>query len=305
MGAPPINPADAMRTLNAIRDLVEEVPMETGPWPELLFKHRGVQPPSALYVTQDDFLRVSVFTTTSTSGLTLGLRIMGADGQVRREEESLDGVSVSTLTTKTFGLREGFLLGVAVSNLGGGLADGACFVSVGLQFGSGTRAPYQILAQDYVTNLFSVEWPAAAVRTQPTSTKAARPLSIQITNPAAGAELTYTVPANKYYLLKSTYFTLVSSAVAGSRAPLIVIDDGSHRVFRGDTQFVQAPSTTVAYGGGSGIIDPTTNANANCAMVPLPTDIVLGPGWRFLTQTLNLDVGDQYQGASLAVLDQS
>jgi hypothetical protein len=305
MGSPPIKPADAMRTLSAIRDLVQEVPAETGPWPELLFKHRGVQPPSALYVTQDDFLRVSIFTTASTTSLVLGLRIMGADGQVRREEESLDGVSLSTLTTKTFGLREGFLLGVAVSNLGGGLADGVCFVSVGLQFGSGSRAPYQILAQDYVTNLFSVEWPAAAVRHGSSAALGTgSALSQQVSNPAAGAEWTFTVPAATTYTLKSVFYQLVTSSAAATRISLLKITDGTNTLFQGDVSVSQTASLTKKYAGGSGITDPL-GASSNFPVVALPVDMVLGPGWKVGTATTAIDLGDQYSAISLGLIQWS
>lgn len=138
--------------------------------PEVGFKHERVPPPPAAYVTKDDFLAVSVYTTSSTTGLKLAYRFLDSAGHTHYGSESLDGASTSTLTTKIFPLTEGWLLGLTVSNLGGGLADQVCFVLAALQrSGQASTAPHTVLAQGYVSNLFSVDWPPVYVRGPATS----------------------------------------------------------------------------------------------------------------------------------------
>ena len=133
--------------------------------PEVGFKHERVPPPPMAYLTKDDWLAVSVYTTSSTTGLKLAYRFLDSAGQVHYGSESLDGASTSTLTKKVFGLTEGFLLGLSISNLGGGLADAVCFVAAALQRGNqATAPPHTVLTQGYVTNLFSVVWPPTMPR---------------------------------------------------------------------------------------------------------------------------------------------
>jgi hypothetical protein len=160
-----INPAQQARIMAAMRQLLEELPREVAAPPEVHFKHFGVQPTMPAYVTKDDFLQVTIYTTQATTGLTLTARILTPDGRVSYMGESLDNVSTSTLTQKIFGLTEGFLLSVSVSNINGGLADQICFVSVGLQFSShASTAPHTMLCQGYVSNLYTIDWPPVYVR---------------------------------------------------------------------------------------------------------------------------------------------
>lgn len=266
------------------------------------FRLQDVLPPNALYVSEDDFLRVSIYTTASTSGLSLGLRRLAADGVIHNEVENLDGVSLSTLTTKTFRLGEGFLLGAVVSNMGGGLADGATFISIGLQRGSPNTLPYQLLAQDYVTNLFCVEWPAAAVRrAEPSSQVSGTPFAWTLANPAAGAELVWTVPAGTTYSLLAFLCQFSTSAVAGNRYNYLIIDDGIHTLWLSDLSALTGPNANNIYIKGA----PGHNAatwNQVTTLVSLPAGVALGAGWRVRTSTSGIDVGDQYTNAALTVI---
>ena len=148
--------------------------MDTSPIPllspEVSFRHDRVPPPAFTYVTKDDYLAVSVYTTAATTGLKLSYRYLDTGGHVHHGTESLDGASTSTLTTKIFSLSEGYLLGLAISNLGGGLADQVCWVVAGLQrSGQASTAPHTILAQGYVSNIISVNWPPSLARGPATS----------------------------------------------------------------------------------------------------------------------------------------
>jgi hypothetical protein len=133
--------------------------------PEVSWKHERLPPGPLGYITKDDYLQATVFTTTPTTGLRLAYRFLDSAGAVHYSSESLDGAAVSTLTTKIFALTEGFLLSVTASNLGGGLADQICFVMLGLQQSRQTGLPpHTVLAQGYVSNLFTVDWPPVYVR---------------------------------------------------------------------------------------------------------------------------------------------
>ena len=133
--------------------------------PAIHFKQFHIPPSGWEYLGPDDHLQINIFTTATTTGLTLALRQLLPDGRVHYQQESLDGVATSTLTTKLFKLSEGWLIGAVVSNLGGGLADQVCWVSMALQrnFKSGT-VPHTILQQGYVSNLIAISWPPSFSR---------------------------------------------------------------------------------------------------------------------------------------------
>lgn len=158
MGAPTF-------TMAQVQQMILEA-QEQWAWPpEVHFKRHRVPPPPGAYIGPDDHLQVSIFTTASTTNLVLNYRYLHSDGSMQYASENLDGVSLSTLTTKIFKLCEGWLMGLSVSNLGGGLADQTCYVIVGLQaHGRTSTPPHTILAQGYVSNLFTVDWPPSYVR---------------------------------------------------------------------------------------------------------------------------------------------
>jgi hypothetical protein len=288
-------------TGDLFRQILREEARQQAYPPEVHFLQRHVSPPPAAYFGPDDELQTTVFTTATTTGLQLALRYFDPTGRLQYQLESLDGASLSTVTTKVWTLPEGFMLGVAVTNLGGGLADGVCWVSIGLQESlQANRPAHTILAQGYVTNLYGVEWPTPPVRAVPGSGGTQIPISQSIANPAAGADWVFTVPAAKQYILKSAYFTLVTSATVATRSVLLVIDDGANRLFRGDTNATQAASLTQIYSAGSGTIGQTAAIQTNT--IGLPTDMPLAAGWRVGTQTLNIQAADQFTGIRLGLL---
>lgn len=152
-------------TMAQVQQMILEAQEQWAYPPEVHFKKHRVPPSGWQYLGPDDHLQVSIYTTASTTGLNLSYRYLHSDGSMQYATESLDGVATSTLTTKIFKLAEGWLLGLSISNLGGGLADQVCFVAVGLQaHGKANTAPHTILAQGYVSNLFTVDWPPVYVR---------------------------------------------------------------------------------------------------------------------------------------------
>lgn len=137
------------------------------PWwpPGVDWKEWRVPPPANSYVRQDDYLAVSVLTSSTTTNLALRYRILTSSGQVHDGAETLDGASENTLKTFIFQLTEGFLLSATVSNIGGGLADSVCGVVMALQKGGqSSTPPHTILAQGFVSNIVGVTWPVGLPR---------------------------------------------------------------------------------------------------------------------------------------------
>lgn len=114
-------------------------------------------------------------------------------------------------------------------------------------------------------------------------------------DPAAGVEISETVPAGKSWRLMSCQAVLVASATAASRMPALVFDNGTTEFIRSGFQGgAQVANETQRYAWARGYAHHRTDlGDPDLAMSPLP-DIVLGPGFRVRTVTLAIQAGDDW-----------
>jgi hypothetical protein len=110
-------------------------------------------------------------------------------------------------------------------------------------------------------------------------------------NPAAGAEISDAVPANKVWRLTAVLLTLVTDANVAARRVHLVIDDGATVFYRRGSNATQAASLTQNYlfcseAGEAPVRDLY-------AADPLPV-IDLPAGARIKTVTVNKQAGDDY-----------
>lgn len=125
-------------------------------------------------------------------------------------------------------------------------------------------------------------------------------------NPAAGADITYTVPAGVTQQLQTVEFTLTTSATVANRQIILIIDDGTHELWRIIVPVTQAASLTYVYAFGGTTNDAavrTVGAN-NEVLSELPA-ITLAAGYRIRTSTVNLQAGDQFSAIAIGVLQAS
>lgn len=113
------------------------------------------------------------------------------------------------------------------------------------------------------------------------------------TNPAAGAEVSVTVPAGEVWEVQSVQFALQTDATVANRRVNIRVDDGASIFATAVANVDQAASATVTYIAGVGGIDYTAVRDGKLS-IGLPTPLLLGPGWRIRTTTTNLQAGDDY-----------
>lgn len=125
-------------------------------------------------------------------------------------------------------------------------------------------------------------------------------LDVSNAAPAAGAEWTYTVPAGQSLSVETLQFSLTTSATVANRTVQVIIDDGANELWRWVSPNVQAASATVEYVGAQSSVEYGAVRN-NVQAFELPS-IVLGPGYRIRTLTVNIQVGDQYTAQRLAEL---
>lgn len=130
------------------------------------------------------------------------------------------------------------------------------------------------------------------------------------TDPAAGAEISFTVPAGPLFLLTDLSFLFITSAVAGNRRVNVVVDNGTTGFRFGFTTSDQAASLERLYVLGratdgllSGVaisLGPTVPAGGAVFLAPeVQYPIPLLPGYRVRTVTVAIDVGDNYGAPAL------
>lgn len=120
-----------------------------------------------------------------------------------------------------------------------------------------------------------------------------------VASPAAGADWSVPVPSGHLWSLVSVFAQLVTSGVAGNRAPRFFVSDGIATWFLIPPAAVQGLTLTVTYCWHP-FATPLLVGGASAIAIP-PLD--LEPGWSFGVSTALLDVGDQWSGIRASLVD--
>ena len=251
------------------------------------------------WVTPDDLLIIQIRNALSGAKFALGGRIWNPDDGVK--ELNLDMTPTSDRALNTFSLAPyyGFLVSVAIMATAGSPHRGQSLASVLLARPPASAFRSKMaLAQDYVTTQYGPFWPGGR---QSLGVEGPGMLySLAVAQPAAGADWTQTVPTGARWLLHGIYATLATSATAGTRNPLLLVDDGTNRLGAQDTALTQGVSLTNDWTWVPGT--PTTGLFATPVNVlDLPFPMPMFAGWRIRTVTAALSATDQWSAIRLLV----
>jgi hypothetical protein len=111
-------------------------------------------------------------------------------------------------------------------------------------------------------------------------------------DPAAGAEISVTVPAGFSWRLTAVSATLVTDATAATRRVGLLLDDGATQLWAAQATDGQAASLTRGYSWpnlGSYVVAQTTTIG-----IPGPDGFFLRSGSRVRTATVNFQAGDNW-----------
>jgi hypothetical protein len=117
--------------------------------------------------------------------------------------------------------------------------------------------------------------------------------SITGTDPAAGAEVSETVPVGAKWRLISFSVTLVTAVAAANRSPALIIDDGTNILYYSTLHAVQTASLTRIYQYAQGSYWVSA-ADANGVYQDGLPGLYLMPGWRIRTLTTNIQAADNW-----------
>lgn len=245
---------------------------------------------------KNHYLQARVISSATDQRLILRARVKLVDGQIVPVERDL-GINVPYAPIIFFiPLAIGELLSVVVSHRMGAAYRGQTFVHVTLNDGSGDNGPYeQVLISDYITTIAYLTWPGGLIR-QPDEGPGWRHV-ISPADPLAGANLVYTVGAERKQRFLTVGIRLVTSAALPARLVRLVAIQGGVIVMNRGAQAVQAGGLTVFYryyfGGSFRQVSAETEEQAAPDIILYATEVI-----NIVVD--NMDIADQL---SLCVLD--
>ncbi len=254
--------------------------------------------PSAFYLTGEDNLRAVSLNGSTATRLSIVARVLDSDGVIHAFllEHAMN--TDRTAATTNHSLGAGWLLDCVAFVAAGAPVYGHTFVR--LQIVRGITGAFQelaTLAQGYCNAVQRLAYPGSEVRSSLDQPGAVR--SITGTDPAAGVEVSETVPTGARWQLLGLVVNFATSADVATRQVTVVADDGANVYARLEAAAGQVASLSRFYsiGPGLGNTAPVTNS----FQLPFPIDAHLLAGHRIRTTTNNLQVADNYGAPQLLV----
>jgi len=263
--------------------------------PELLPYLKGAP---ALYVTGEDRIRIRSFCGLAGVTLTLEARVLRLDGSISPQQEPHITNALRTEVTSTHAIGEGWLQHLNVRATVGTPRRGQCFVIVDLVRGqTGGVTPLGVLLQGYAKDTTGLAWPGMLHSDSADGPGCIR--SITGTDPAAGVEVSETVPANARWRLLGVDVALVTDATVANREVVLVLDDGVLPLAEIASGTAQAASLTRRYSFAVGV-QRGAGAVSTIINAPIPDGFLMG-GHRIRTQTTGIVAGDNFGAPQLWV----
>ena len=174
---------------------------------------------------------------------------------------------------------------------------GECYVRVTLLMGG---FPVGVLSSCYLTDSKTISYPPGQFESWTDGEGLIR--AVNIANPAAGAEISTSVPTNTRWQLLGARFVLTCDANAANRRVTLIIDDGTNETLADSAGALQTANQARNYSFADGIPADTGFIGAELR-VAIPTTLKLFQAWRIRTSTAALQVGDQFSSIYLVVME--
>lgn len=255
------------------------------------FRTDQVELPLSLYIGTDDFLYWQTWSSVANNPITLSIRYLAPDGQIIPQLEVITPTSDRLVNNKSIRLQEGFILSVSLLGLGSE-RPGQVYsrLTLARQAVPGTFYTAALLFAGYVSPYDVLAWPFGH-NIAPTDNRG-NLRSITGTLPAAGAEISESVPTGVRWRILAFRYSLTSSVAVANRDSQLTIDDGANIFVQESAEAPQAASLAWRYTWAPGLV---IGAQSNATVfVPLPVGLELNAGSRIRTATQNLQAADQY-----------
>lgn len=154
------------------------------------------------------------------------------------------------------------------------------------------------LTSGYVHTVRNLSWPM--VETLNPENIRGRVTTKTSADPAAGVEVSITVPIGETWRIIAINFTLVTGAVAGNRFVHIKLENSGTVAAEIITSNSQIISSTVRYNARENVADVTQSDNG-VQLLDLPSNFLLTEGERIITATTNLNALDNFSAMTVMI----
>lgn len=253
----------------------------------------------ARYLTDTETLRLTVFNAAASVRVALRGRLIDEHGESKFASNEKTPTTDRTANTVDVIPGAGWLVGCAALVVAGAPADGQTYAVISIGIGIGANfTETEVLAAGTITSAKRITWPGGSIVGPLDSAGAIR--SISGTTPAAGAEISETVPTGASWELLALAFTLTTAVAVANRAVQLVIDDGANILFRNSMNVNEIASLVYNYQWVQGF------GNAVISQIFALTSIVpsiarLNAGFRIRTVTGAIQAADQFSLVQLWV----
>ncbi len=265
--------------------------------PEVDFLTTRIPPPTAFYLAREDQLRISLWNSVTNVTVFMGARFLLPSGRLIPWVEQFTPAATRAEVVTVLPPAEGYLLGLYFGT-SAALQPGQCYVSCVVtrpKLAAGSHV--HPLAAGYITTSARPGWPTATLRDARDGQGAIR--TIIGTTPAAGSEISETVPTGNRWRLISLKGTLAAGVGTTHRAQL-TCDDGTTAFTLLAQVAVQGQGTVGTYTWAAGM--PYSVAmDAADNLQGLPPQMLLLSGWRIRTVTLNMAATSQWSAIGYVV----
>lgn len=215
------------------------------------------------------------------------INVVGATREGLFKYTFLTNTSVDTAQVVRFAIPD-LPIWISITDRDGAIVLGAVYIKADLAINGDT---IHALTSGYVYNIKSLSWPAVNLETAEGHKGAIT--VIESADPAAGTELSITVPLGEEWKIKAMRFQFVTAATVGTRNVHVTVEINGAPIYTFFTGNGQIISQTLNY---SLYPLPTTNdlLNDNDISMPIPDDIIVPGGDIIKTETVNLAAGDNF-----------
>ena len=260
--------------------------------------HKGKAVPSAIYVRDEDELRVGV--QTALSGLIIGVSgmMMNAQGETSKFTVTVIPTSDRVETVVSNNIGSGWILHAQAHVISGTVTPRSVYVSARIVSNTGTPAiPMTTVLAGYLDNVTLPAFPY--VLPEHSLNGNGRVRSIAGTNPAVNVEITETVPTGAQWRLLGFIAQLVTDANVANRQVTLILDDGTTTLWSSLANATQAASLTRNYNYYPWYTLPAAAGTEIFGYIP--PNLLLPAGFRIRTSTASLQVTDNWGAPQLLV----
>lgn len=258
--------------------------------PFIAFQPGNVPPSQFVYLQLNDFLAVNCLSNTANIQMQVKYRYLTPQSEIK--EGTANFTITGTFSAFSFQIGEGWLLGLALISLNAtaGTFVHAQLVIVRVPASVANNNVYQLIWEGYVPSQAAASWPGTPAKDPTDGMGVLR--SVTGSTPAAGADISESVPGNRRWQLIAFRATLNTSAAVASRVPQFTLDDGANIFFSMGPNTTEPASQAFKFVFAPGM-QLTTDQNQNLS-IPAPNVTLLKGGFRIRTITANIQAADQW-----------